>query len=710
MRKIKRITSIILAALMVISLFAVVPISASAAEETSTVTWNSFSGTGGMSSGGVTLTTQQAKTRVGENFYKGRGSATFTAPEGSVFTKIELKNCTVVDSLNFPGATVAQTGGYWQQEPWDDEPNWVQYYTVTWTGESSEVTFSGAIYGIQSIVFTLKSVAPPTYTVTWKNGETTLKTDTVDKDAVPAYNGETPVKAEDANYTYTFSGWTDSSNTFYSKDSALPPVTKDETYTATFASEDKAVKNVIAQINALPAAVTVNDKDQIEAARAAYDALNGDQKTQITEETLDKLTAAETALAAAEKLFPQHSITLGGNIGVNFFINSKTADFASDENAYVKFTWDNGTYNKEVKLKDLTTDADGYYKATVDVVAAQMAHKIHAEVYLNGAKLEQTDDYSVQDYAEEVYNHPEKYDSEKHDELKALAKALLNYGAMAQTVFDSSLKEHPALANKTVGNNGYADVTAEQIGAAINGEASDLNEVATQLGAKYYTNSLIYLSKNTLRIYFTPTSYPGTIPNADKYAGNLSEYYYYVDHANIPAAELDDQQTFTVGGTTFTFSALDYAKAVVNSGMGDDQKNLAKSLYLYNQKANDYFAPKPPTAADALKNDSTVQVKVRVTSNGDWWRTKTWQYNNGTFNQTADVKGTSNALNCSLSASGDIITLRINYNNYSRTVTINTATNTYTETTSGNATWVSRLVWDNFIVNGIDMKPTLTKG
>ena len=233
MRKIKRITSIILAALMIVSLFAVVPISASAAEETSTVTWNSFSGTGGMSSGGVTLTTQQAKTRVGENFYKGRGSATFTAPEGSVFTKIELKNCTVVDSLNFPGATVAQTGGYWQQEPWDDEPNWVQYYTVTWTGESSEVTFSGAIYGIQSIVFTLKSVAPPTYTVTWKNGDTTLKTDTVEKDAIPAYDGDTPTKAADDSKHYTFSGWSNGTTTYGLTDT-LPAVSGDVTYTAQF--------------------------------------------------------------------------------------------------------------------------------------------------------------------------------------------------------------------------------------------------------------------------------------------------------------------------------------------------------------------------------------------------------------------------------------------------------------------------------------------
>ena len=429
------------------------------------------------------------------------------------------------------------------------------------------------------------------YTVTWKNGDTVLKTDTVEGGTAPAYTGTVPEKAEDENNTYTFSGWTDGTNTYGASDT-LPTVTADVTYTATFAAEDKAVKNVIALINALPAAAEIiaADKAQIEAARAAYEALNGDQKALISTETLDKLTAAEAALAAAEKLFAAHSVTLGGNIGVNFFINSKTVDFANADTAVVKFTWDDGKYNEEVNLKELTLDANGYYKASVDVVAAQIAHKIHAEVYLNGEKLDPTDNYSVQDYAEAVYNNPAKYDREKPGQLRALAKALLNYGANAQTVFDSALTEKPALANANVGNNGYADVTAEQIAGKINGTASDLNAIATRLGAKYFTSSLIYLSKNTLRIYFTPTSYPGEIPNANAYDGSKSDHYYYVDHANIPAAELDDQQTFNVNGTTFTFSALDYAKAVVESTkMDDNQKNLAKSLYLYNQAANDYF-------------------------------------------------------------------------------------------------------------------------
>ena len=411
----------------------------------------------------------------------------------------------------------------------DPEKAATAQYNYTFLGWSPAVT---AVTGNAEYTATFSS-AVNDYTVTWKNGDDVLKTDTVAYGEIPVYTGSDPEKADDADYTYTFAGWAPE----------ITAVTGDTTYTATF-----------------------------------------------------------TATAKPKDLFPQHSITLGGNIGVNFYIDSAAADFANASTAVVKFTWDNGNYHEEVDLKALTPDTStGYYKATVDVVAAHMAHEIHAEVYLDGEKLDQTDDYSVKEYAETVYANPAEYDSAKPNELKSLVLSLLNYGAMAQTVFDSALNEKPALANATVGDNGYEYVTADMIAAAINGTASDLNAIAEQLGAKYYTNSLIYLSKNTLRIYFTPTSYPGEIPNAGAYDGNLSGYYYYVDHADIPAAELDNQQTFNVNGTEFTFSALDYAKAVVESTkMEPEQQNLAKSLYLYNMTANDYFDAAPAPAQNIV--------------------------------------------------------------------------------------------------------------
>ena len=67
---------------------------------------------------------------------------------------------------------------------------------------------------------------------------------------------------------------------------------------------DQAAAEAVEDLfDALPAAdaVTLNDKETIEAARAAYNALTDEQKALISAEELAKLTDAEAALAAAEK-------------------------------------------------------------------------------------------------------------------------------------------------------------------------------------------------------------------------------------------------------------------------------------------------------------------------------------------------------------------------------------------------------------------------
>ena len=64
-------------------------------------------------------------------------------------------------------------------------------------------------------------------------------------------------------------------------------------------SDKEAADAFKALVNALPATVTLNDKEQVAAARTAYDALTDDQKAFVTKE-LEKLVAAEAAIVALE--------------------------------------------------------------------------------------------------------------------------------------------------------------------------------------------------------------------------------------------------------------------------------------------------------------------------------------------------------------------------------------------------------------------------
>ena len=83
---------------------------------------------------------------------------------------------------------------------------------------------------------TVPRLGPGKYTVTWKNADgTTLKTDSVEEGVTPAYKGETPVKADDDDYSYVFSGW----------DPEIVPVTQDEIYTAQFTATGKPAYTVI---------------------------------------------------------------------------------------------------------------------------------------------------------------------------------------------------------------------------------------------------------------------------------------------------------------------------------------------------------------------------------------------------------------------------------------------------------------------------------
>ena len=93
-------------------------------------------------------------------------------------------------------------------------------YTYTFAGWDPAIT---AVTGDATYTATYDKTVNE-YTITWKNGDVVLKTDTVKYGDTPSYTGAEPTKAPSAEYTYTFAGWTPK----------ITAVTGDQTYTADF--------------------------------------------------------------------------------------------------------------------------------------------------------------------------------------------------------------------------------------------------------------------------------------------------------------------------------------------------------------------------------------------------------------------------------------------------------------------------------------------
>lgn len=278
------------------------------------------------------------------------------------------------------------------------------------------------------------------------------------------------------------------------------------------------------------------------------------------------------------RLFKGHSLSLKGDIGVNFFLDPGQV---SASNTEVVFTYYGNTVTSSVVLDSNTT----YYKATCKVAAAEMACNIHAVVYINGVAQDETDDYSAREYGMVIINDPSR-----SADLVTLAKEMLNYGAQAQLVFNVMTDD---LANKYVEDYAMADVTADMISEVIP-DKSDMRANIGKYGLQYIGTSVVYLSETSLRHYYKVVD----TDTFDQYKDGVSGFTYgekattiYFEKKDISAQRLDETQTFTIGSDSYNFTALDYAKLVLSSdATNTNEKNLAKATYLYNRAADVYFS------------------------------------------------------------------------------------------------------------------------
>lgn len=279
------------------------------------------------------------------------------------------------------------------------------------------------------------------------------------------------------------------------------------------------------------------------------------------------------------------SITLTGKIGLNFY--AKVAeDKVSD--AVMNLTLNGRTESYNVAdLPTTTINDETYYVATQKLAAAQMTEEVTAELLIGDTSVS-TRKQTVKAYADKIIAAGDTYG----ENLVALVKAMLHYGAYAQKQFNTNTDK--------LANDGLDPVELDASSMQVPNKSFDvtINNIV-----KPVTFATLVLDSGTSMRYVLKEE---LVTGIDQYKfainGKTVEVktgskYTYVEYEDIPAALLDDTYTLTITkdgeSVNVVYSPLNYVKDTIDTTdsetASDTLKDVVKALYMYNAAANTYF-------------------------------------------------------------------------------------------------------------------------
>ena len=270
------------------------------------------------------------------------------------------------------------------------------------------------------------------------------------------------------------------------------------------------------------------------------------------------------------------SVSMDGTVSMNFYYT----DLGDADSVVIVKKGPDGAEKSSTKINvsDIAVNASGKYTVKVPMAAAEMTDYVTVYTEKNKAKLGEARTYSVASYANMVLS------DDKYESYHNAIRAMLNYGAMAQSHFGTN---PGSLANAGIYKNNTNPVSA----------VTDINCVAPSLvngtALKITEYSAVLESATALKFYFTyegsgnlsaTVVREGIDLQATAIGCDSSKGCYYVRVNNISPTLYGKQYTVTVtDGTetaTIKASVLNYLDDMIESeSMTDAQKNVARAMY-----------------------------------------------------------------------------------------------------------------------------------
>ena len=287
------------------------------------------------------------------------------------------------------------------------------------------------------------------------------------------------------------------------------------------------------------------------------------------------------------------SITLKDNIDVNYYMEMSDSVFEHD--AYLEFKIGGQTYKINASdAAEVNENGKTLYKFSCPVNVAQMSDTIETRIVIDNNTKEEYS-YSVKEYAGELLSKSNEYPAE----TVKLVKALLNYGAAAQTFFKYNT-DKPANGILSDADKAVDAADFDAYKAVIKADSAN----GQNNGLSYYGSSLICKSEMTVRHYFILdngsdiNNYKFSYIDTDGYEVSLTPKkasdsgIYCVDISGIMACGLYKNYVCRVTGMDssqiieLNYGPLSYAYSVANDKDSSiELKNLMNALYMYSEMA-----------------------------------------------------------------------------------------------------------------------------